>query len=316
METPLISIIGPTAVGKTGLVLRLADRFGAEVISVDSMQVYRYMDIGTAKPARSEQKMVKHHLIDIVDPDEEYNVSRFVIDSENACKDISSRRKLPILAGGTGLYLRGFQEGIFALDTDNGFEKDIADNGIVDKLKNELAKKGRAILYERLKSCDPDSAARIHPNDTSRLLRALEVFEKTGISWSTHIARQRERRQATRQILKIGLTCDRNVLYDRINERTAKMFESGLIEEVNNLLEMGYERNMKSMQSIGYRHAANYIFGEWDLQETISQMARDTRHYAKRQLTWFGKDPQIIWFESERDKDISEQIDIYLKKET
>ena len=314
MEKPLVAIIGPTAVGKTGLVLRLADRFGAEVVSVDSMQVYRHMDIGTAKPTKIEQNRVRHHLIDIVDPDEEYNVSSFIRDAEKVCSGIVSRQKLPLLTGGTGLYLKGFQEGIFDLDAEGIIEKDIAGNGIADNLKKELDQKGRAVLYEKLQSCDPESAARIHNNDTFRLIRALEVFEKTGIPWSTHIARQKEKSKTSKLILKIGLACDRNILYERINQRTAKMFEIGLVEEVKNLLETGYERDLKSMQSIGYRHAASYIFKEWDLEQAISQMARDTRHYAKRQFTWFRKDPNIQWFAPDQDREISEQIDKYIQK--
>lgn len=313
-EQRIVAIVGPTAVGKTSLVLQLANQLNGEIVNVDSMQIYRYMDIGTAKPSREEQQSVRHHLIDIVNPDEEYNVSRFVEDAEQACAEITSRGKLPLLTGGTGLYLKGFQEGVFDLEGDETGAVDGGGAKLRVSLENELAAKGRAHLFARLQECDSVSAARIHPNDTYRLLRALQVFEQTGVPWSVHLARQRQTTGDAkhRPILKIGLTCDREQLYERINTRTGAMFEAGLVEEVRKLLDMGYGPDLKAMQSIGYRHAVKFLAGEWDKDEALRVMARDTRRYAKRQFTWFRKDPQISWFAPDQIAEISAIITTYL----
>ncbi len=310
----IVAIVGPTAVGKTNLVLQLANHLDGEIVNVDSMQIYRYMDIGTAKPSREEQREVRHHLIDIVNPDEEYNVSRFVNDAERVCSDIISRGKWPILTGGTGLYLKGFQEGVFDIAGDGAVAEDEAALQLRARLENELLEKGRAHLFGRLQKCDSVSAARIHPNDTYRLLRALQVFEQTGIAWSVHLARQQQALidSSQRSILKIGLTCDREQLYKRINNRTREMFENGLLDEVRNLLGMGYGPNLKAMQSIGYRHAVKFLAGEWDKEEALRLMARDTRRYAKRQFTWFKKDRQIRWFAPDQVAEISSAINNYL----
>lgn len=310
----IVAIVGPTAVGKTNLVLQLANHLDGEIVNVDSMQIYRYMDIGTAKPSREEQREVRHHLIDIVNPDEEYNVSRFVNDAERVCSDIISRGKWPILTGGTGLYLKGFQEGVFDIAGDGAVAEDEAALQLRARLENELLEKGRAHLFGRLQKCDSVSAARIHPNDTYRLLRALQVFEQTGIAWSVHLVRQQQALidSSQRSILKIGLTCDREQLYKRINNRTREMFENGLLDEVRNLLGMGYGPNLKAMQSIGYRHAVKFLAGEWDKEEALRLMARDTRRYAKRQFTWFKKDRQIRWFAPDQVAEISSAINNYL----
>ncbi len=311
----IVAIVGPTAVGKTNLVLKLANHLDGEIVNVDSMQIYRYMDIGTAKPSREEQLAVRHHLIDIVNPDEEYNVSRFVNDAEQVCSDIITRGKWPILTGGTGLYLKGFQEGVFDIAADDGaVAEDEAALQMRARLENELLEKGRAYLFGKLQKCDSVSAARIHPNDTYRLLRALQVFEQTGVAWSVHLARQQQALidNSQRSILKIGLTCDREQLYERINKRTRKMFETGLLDEVRTLLDLGYGPNLKAMQSIGYRHAVKFLAGEWDKDEALRIMARDTRRYAKRQFTWFRKDPQIVWFAPDQVKEISRTIKTYL----
>jgi tRNA dimethylallyltransferase len=313
----LVAIVGPTAVGKTDLVLHLSEELGAEVINVDSMQVYRYMDIGTAKPTSKEMEKVRHHLIDIVDPDDEYNVSRFVKDADQACQDILSRGCLPILTGGTGLYLKGFEKGLFDIFP----EKSGDGQGKIrsrEKLQELLIERGQEYLFTRLEECDPVSAARIHPNDTSRLLRALEIFEETGVPWSVHLARQQDmanKNSPNRRILKIGLYLDREILYERIDLRTAKMFDMGLPEEVQGLLDRGYGPELKSMQSIGYRHVANYLTGEWSREEALRIMARDTRHYAKRQYTWFKKDHEINWLGPDRKNDIFEIIKNFLERE-
>ncbi|MCA1765965.1 MAG: tRNA (adenosine(37)-N6)-dimethylallyltransferase MiaA [Desulfobulbaceae bacterium] len=313
----LVAIVGPTAVGKTDLVLRLADELHAEIVNVDSMQVYRYMDIGTAKPSRQERQAIPHHLIDITDPDEEYNVCRYIEDAARACADISSRDKVPLLTGGTGLYLKGFQEGVFSLAGEQLPDKNIEESKLRKKLEKELAEKGRVHLFDRLKKCDSASAARIHPNDTYRLLRALLILEQTGIPWSVHLDRQKQEAEKKsfqrREILKIGLIRDRDQLYERINRRTGKMFEEGLLEEVQSLLDRGYGPDLKPMQSIGYRHALMVLAGDLSREEAIELMARDTRRYAKRQATWFKKDREIKWFEPRQGTEIVNLINGYLK---
>lgn len=315
---PLIALVGPTAIGKTGLVLELAERLGAEAVNLDSMQVYRRMDIGTAKPTPEERRRVSHHLLDQVNPDEEYNVRRFIVDAERACLDIGERGRVPILTGGTGLYLKGFQEGLFAMETDNLDENDTDPEAekVRAALKMALLEQGRAVLHEKLAVVDQISAARIHPNDTSRLLRALEVYELTGCPWSEHLARQQEKSttgKPRKNLLKIGLIRERQWLYERINLRAELMLEGGLIEEVENLLTMGYGRELKPMQAIGYRHVAEFLAGERNRQETLELLARDTRRYAKRQLTWFQADPEIVWFRPEQLAEISAIIKRYLE---
>ncbi|MDT8335102.1 MAG: tRNA (adenosine(37)-N6)-dimethylallyltransferase MiaA [Desulfurivibrionaceae bacterium] len=314
----LVAVVGPTAVGKTDLVLRIAGELHAEIVNVDSMQVYRWMDIGTAKPSLRERQAIRHHLLDIADPDEEYNVCRYLDDAERACAEIYSRNKLPLLTGGTGLYLKGFQEGVFSLSEDQAAARNMEET-LREKLENELAEKGRAHLFAKLEKCDSATAARVHPNDTYRLLRALLIFEQTGVPWSVHLDRQKRATVAAgnfvprREILKIGLVLDRDQLYERINRRTAKMFDAGLLEEVQSLLDRGYGADLKPMQSIGYRHAVKLLSGEWGREEAIRMMARDTRRYAKRQFTWFKKDREIKWFDPGRSDGVMDLVKEYLQ---
>lgn len=289
-----IVLVGPTAVGKTDLSLEIAEKFSCEIISVDSMQVYRYMDVGTAKPSRLERKRIPHHLIDIVDPDEDFTVADFIKDAAQAIAQISGRGYLPLLVGGTGLYLKGLQEGLFEIaPIDLRFRKD---------LRKRLQEEGRQRLYAELRSHDPLAAKKIHPNDTQRLLRALEIFYSTGTPWSEHTANQKVG-GPLRNALKLGLTCDRKLLYEKINLRVESMVRQGLRDEVQTLLDKGYGSNLKSMQSIGYRHMINYLAGKWSWERTIELLARDTRHYAKRQYTWFRRDPEINWFHPTQQKE-------------
>jgi tRNA dimethylallyltransferase len=287
VREPVLVLIGPTAVGKTALSLALAERFSCEIVGLDSMQIYRHMDIGTAKATEEERARVPHHLLDVVDPDEEYHVARYVADATEACRRIIARGNRPLLVGGTGLYLKGLLEGLFEIP---GIPEPVRDS-----LRQRLAKEGRAALFAELSLCDPESASRIHPNDTHRLLRALEIFQATGRSWSEHL-REQQARPALTTVLQIGLRCEREALYERINLRVEKMVEEGLLGEVEKLLAMGYDPGLKAMQSIGYRHMLQYLQGQWDWEETLFLLARDTRRYAKRQMTWFGNDPNIHWF--------------------
>lgn len=307
---PTIVLVGPTGIGKTELALKLAERFAAEIIGADSMQVYRYMDIGTAKPTMEERARIPHHLIDFVDPADHYTVARFVTDARAAGTDIEKRGKLPFLVGGTGMYLRGLLQGLF----EHGEQKEGESPAVREELKMRLAQEGREQLHEELKRCDPESAMRIHLNDTHRLLRALEIFKATGIPWSQHLMQQKQMSPPASRVLKLGLTCPREELYDRINTRVKRMLGQGLLAEVEKLLAMGYHGGLKSMQSIGYRHMVNYLSGEWSWDEAVELLARDTRRYAKRQFTWFQRDPEIRWFELSQAKELIECFRVFVEE--
>jgi len=287
LTEPVLVLIGPTAVGKTALSLALAERFSCEIVGLDSMQIYRHMDIGTAKATLEERARAPHHLLDVIEPDEEYHVARYVADATQACREIIARGNRPLLVGGTGLYLKGLLEGLFEIPA--------VPESVRASLRQRLTEEGRAVLFDELGLCDPESASRIHANDTHRLLRALEIFQATGRSWSEHL-REHQIRPALTKVLRIGLLCERDALYERINLRVERMVAEGLLGEVEKLLAMGYDPSLKAMQSIGYRHMLQYLQGQWDWDETLFLLARDTRRYAKRQMTWFGNDPNIHWF--------------------
>lgn len=299
----ILVLIGPTAIGKTALSLELAQRFDCEIISVDSMQVYRYMDIGTAKASIAERALVPHHLIDVVDPDESYDAARFVEDVTRLIDEIISRGKLPLLTGGTGLYLKSLLEGIFP--------EAPSDSIVRSKLKERLKNEGANVLHEELSACDSISADKIHMNDTQRLLRALEVYHTTGIPWSTHLANQNKDELTAGlpvDALQVGLTCDREKLYQRINMRTGLMIDCGLEEEVSALLRNGYSSELKSMGSIGYRHMIGYLKNEYSKDEMIRLLARDTRRYAKRQYTWFNNIKEVQWVDVKRSTSVIEMV--------
>lgn len=287
----MLVLVGPTAVGKTGLALDMAERFNCEIISMDSMQVYRLMDIGTAKPGREELLRVPHHLIDIIDPDRQYSAARFVEDALAAIARITAAGRVPLLTGGTGLYLKALTQGLF--DAPDAAHQSAVRRELLDRLRRE----GRQRLYRQLREIDPETAGRIHPNDTHRLIRALEVYRLSGRPWSENIRRQQGPPVILANVLQIGLTCDRRRLYGRIGLRTRRMMEGGLVREVEMLREMGYSPELPSMQAIGYRHVNNLIDGRWDLEETERTLVRDTRHYAKRQMTWFSRMQSIKWYE-------------------
>lgn len=305
---PCLVLVGPTAIGKTELSLILARRFGCEIVSVDSMQVYRHMDIGTAKVPVGERSEIPHHLIDIVDPDDTYDAARFAMDGLRAIRDIHSRGKIPLLTGGTGLYLRALFEGIFP-----GVP---VDEQTRQMLKKRLLTEGSSKLHEELSTCDGDSAQRIHVNDSQRLLRALEVFHVSGIPWSEHIKAHRKQSPEVllKNTLQLGLTTDRTNLYQRINRRCDSMLEEGLENEVRNLLAMGYDPALKAFDSIGYRHMINYIEGRWTKDEAIRLLARDTRRYAKRQYTWFSRITALRWFDVAEKQKPLETVEAWLTK--
>ncbi len=291
IDCPVIVLVGPTAVGNTALSLQLIKQFDCEIISMDSMQVYRYMDIGTAKPGLDEQARVPHHLIDIVNPDERYDAARFVSDALTAVQAIAERHRIVLLTGGTGLYLKALVEGLFATLP--------ANEEIRNELQARLKVEGRGVLHEELCRVDPESGARIHVNDTQRLLRGLEIYQASGKTWSTLLRRQKKEGKGAcfTNIYQIALTCPREQLYVRIEERSREMVKSGLLAEVELLRSQGYSENLPSMQSIGYRHANNFLSGVYDEEQMTNELVRDTRRYAKRQMTWFRRNEQLHWVE-------------------
>ncbi|HEY4708398.1 MAG TPA: tRNA (adenosine(37)-N6)-dimethylallyltransferase MiaA [Thermodesulfobacteriota bacterium] len=286
-KTKAVIICGPTASGKSALAIELARLFNGEVVSADSLQVYRFMDIGTAKPSKEEISGVAHHLIDIVKPDEEYTAARFREDAEEAIKGIRGRGKNVFIAGGTGLYIKALTQGLF--------EGPQADWELRRELLGRAASIGTDALHARLKEVDPESASRIHPNNLHRVVRALEVYELSRKPISD-FQREHSFRASPYETLKIGVTKDRAELYSDIDRRVEQMVEAGLLEETKRLLSMGYASDLKPMSALGYKEMAGFLKGEYAFEEAVRLLKRNTRRYAKRQLTWFKKDPEIRWF--------------------
>ncbi len=293
MKPKLVIILGPTGVGKSEVAVEVAEKLDGEIINADSQQVYRYMDIGTDKPTPEQRQKVPHHLIDVVNPDEEFNAARFREGALKNAEEIRSRGKKVLLCGGTGLYIKALTHGLFV-----GPAKD---HEIRKRLEREAKQNGLETLYERLGQVDPEALSSIHPNDRHRITRALEVFELTGRKMSQW---QREHgfKESPFETLKIGLDRDREELYAVINRRCEEMVADELVEEVKGLVAKGYSLDLKPLQSVGYRHMGLYISGAMSLEESLSLMQRDTRHLAKRQLTWFRADNEIRWFHPERDR--------------
>lgn len=290
MTTPLIILTGPTAVGKTDLSIQLAKAVDAEIVSADSMQIYKYMDIGSAKVTEEEMQGVKHYLVDEIEPDMPFSVSEYKRMAEEYIDEISSRGKNVIVTGGTGLYLNSL---IFDMD----FGKSDANQELREELNKELEENGPAYMYEKLVSLDKEAAERIHPNNTKRVIRAIEVAmsgEKMN-DFSKDLRYNKKYRP-----IIIVLNRDRQALYDRINLRVDIMLKNGLIEEVKGLLEKGYTKDMISMQGIGYKEIIKYFDGEYTLDEAIEIIKRDSRRYAKRQLTWFRRYEDAKWFEIDK----------------
>ena len=304
----IVCLVGPTAVGKTALSLEIAHAFSCEIVSVDSMQVYRYMDIGTAKPTPEEQRQVRHHCIDLVDPATAYNTACFVRNAEQAVAEIRGRGCLPLFTGGTGLYMKAFKEGLFELPVK-------IPGTIRKKLCQEMDGVGSAAMHARLAVVDPASSTRIHPNDSQRILRGLEIYEASGTPWSHWIKKQKntDKQRVKNDILTIGLHIDREILGKRIEMRTRQMIDHGFIQEVKDLLAKGYPLTLSSMQSIGYRHVGQYLTGRVSLQDALAAMATDTKRYAKRQFTWFQRDKDIIWIEHKKKELIFDCIASFLK---
>lgn len=306
ITNPVIVLVGPTAIGKTALSLETAERFGCEIISMDSMQVYRFMDIGTAKATVEERSRIRHHLIDIVNPDDQYDAARFVSDALHALTDIADRGKIPLITGGTGLYLSALLKGLF--------EEIAVPHEIRTHFRDRLEREGREILHRELCTIDPESGKRVHVNDTQRLLRGLEIFQATGMPWSEHLRRQAQTspRIGFDRMVQIGLRCDRELLYDRIKLRTIKMMSDEFQQEVQSLLSRGYGAELAAMQAIGYRHMVGCIHGQWDRATATAALIQDTRHYAKRQFTWFGRSKDIHWYDIRQPATVLADIDRFL----
>lgn len=288
-KKPLIILTGPTAVGKTRLSILLAKKIGGEIISADSMQVYRHMDIGSAKIPQEEMDNVPHHMIDILDPREDFNVLRFQEEVKKCLKEIYSRGGVPILAGGTGFYIQ-------AVLYDIDFTQNRDNEEIRSRLEQFAAERGSEELHSRLAAVDPVSAEMIHANNIKRVVRALEFYELTGKRISEHNEEQHERTSAYDSCYFV-LNDNRQELYRRIDRRVDEMVEAGLLDEVIRLKEMGCRRDMVSMQGLGYKELLDYLDGLISLEEAVYRIKRDTRHFAKRQLTWFRRERDVIWVE-------------------
>ena len=284
---PLIILTGPTAVGKTALSIGLAKAVNGEIISADSMQVYRKMNIGTAKIDQSEMQGVRHHLIDILDPGEEFNVVLFKRYALEAMEDIYSRGKIPVIVGGTGFYIQ-------ALLYDIDFEDNDNDMSYREELQRLAAEKGNSYIHDMLSKVDPESAEKIHENNVKRVIRALEFYRKTGMKISEHNETEAQK-ESPYNFEYFVLNDDRNKLYDRIDRRIDIMLEQGLEAEVRQLVSEGYSRDLVSMQGLGYKEIIDYIQGRCSFDEAVYTLKRDTRHFAKRQITWFKREKHVTW---------------------
>jgi tRNA dimethylallyltransferase len=306
VKPKIIIICGPTALGKTSVAIHIAGIFNGQIVGADSMQIYRHMDIGTAKPTPDEQSRVAHHMIDLIDPDEHFDARQFAEMAHDKIMRLYAGGVTPFVVGGTGLYIKALVHGLFKAGQ--------SDIHVRERLQEQARIYGAGYLYQRLSRHDPDTAERIHPNDTYRIIRALEVHELTG---KTITAFQQDHgfKDNRFRVLKIGMHIDREVLYDRINHRVDAMIDSGFLNEVKGLLKMGYSDDLKSMQSIGYRHLIGFIKGRYPWDETIRTLKRDTRRYAKRQLTWFKADPEIIWREPGQLSEIQMLIKSFLQND-
>ncbi len=308
MKKPLIVIGGPTACGKTGFSIKLAKKIGGEIISADSMQVYRYMDIGTAKVTPEEADGVPHYLIDEFDPDEEYNVMLFQQKAKAYMEEIWAKGKTPILVGGTGFYIN-------ALLYDNDFTETENDTSYREECYKLAQEQGPEVLFERLKEVDPEYAEIMHANNVKRVTRALEYHYLTGQKFSEHNAEQKEK-ETPYDAAVIILNMDREKLYERIELRIDLMMQEGLLEEVKGLLDKGYTPDLVSMQGIGYKEFIPYFNGECTLEEAVTQLKTNTRRFAKRQLTWFRRQIEGLWVDMDQSdgEKVMENVLDYLKQ--
>jgi tRNA dimethylallyltransferase len=295
----LVVIIGPTAVGKTKLSIDLAHRFNGEIISGDSMQIYKGMDIGTAKIKEDEMEGIYHHLIDIKNPDEDFSVAEFQQMVRPLIEEISYQTKTPMIVGGTGLYIQ-------SVIYDYQFTENPSDLEFRSKMELELKEKGEHAIHQLLEKIDPESASKIHPNNSRRVIRALEVFHCTNKPMSEYISNQEQ--ELLYEVVLIGLTMDRDILYERINKRVDLMLEQGLLDEVKGLYDKGI-RNTQAIQAIGYKEIYDYFDGKITLDDAIDQLKQNSRRYAKRQLTWFRNKMDVKWYDMTPPLEYDDMVD-------
>jgi tRNA dimethylallyltransferase len=289
----IVILLGPTGIGKSKSAIQWAEELGGEIVSADSVQVYQYMDIGTGKPTLDDQKRVRHHLIDVVTPDQPFHAALYRTLGRKTIDRLFQNRKPTWVVGGTGLYIKTLIQGLFASPK--------IDPHVKGNLRQEAKEIGAGALYERLKKVDPQTASHLHPNDLFRTIRALEVFESTGAPISFY-RKQHLFGERPYLTLKIGLEMNRDMLYRRIEERVDQMLERGFLHEVERLMEMGYGPELKPMQSLGYKQMVQFLQREIGWDEAVRQVKRDTRHYAKRQWTWFKADPEVHWWDGSTDR--------------
>ena len=303
MEGIVIVIVGPTASGKTALALELAERLKTEIISADSRQIFRYLNIGTAKPTPEELAGVKHYFIDFLEPDEYYNAARFENDATSVIEKLLGESKIPIVVGGSGLYIKALIDGI--IDPGN------TDFELREKLLELRKEKGNEALYEELKRLDPKAAETMLPQNWKRVIRAIEVFTETGKSIVDFHREQKEKERFN--FRQFGLMPERKELYANIERRVDEMIEKGLVEEVKGLLAMGFSPELNSLNTVGYKEIISYLKGEIDLPGAVELIKRNTRRYAKRQLTWFRRDERITWLETSGSKSVNELVDYIIE---
>lgn len=292
MKKPLIVLTGPTAVGKTSLSISLAKAVNGEIISADSMQVYKGMDIGSAKIRKEEMQGVTHYLVDILEPEEEFHIVKFQELAKAALEEIYAKGKIPILVGGTGFYIQ-------AVTRDIDFTQAEQETSYREDLEQFAKEKGAEYLHEKLREVDSKSAENIHANNVKRVIRALEFYHQNGTPISEHNEEQKQQ-TSPYNLAYFVLTAPREILYERIDRRVDQMMEEGLLEEVKSLRERGCHRGMVSMQGLGYKEILAYLEGEYPLEEAVRILKRDTRHFAKRQLTWFRREQDVIWVDKEQ----------------
>lgn len=294
MERKVIVILGPTCSGKTNLGISIAEKLHSEIISADSRQIYKYLTIGTAKPDAGELSKVKHHFVDMLEPDADFNISKYEIDSLQIISHLLDEGKIPVVVGGSGLYIRALVDGIFnSVDSDEEYR---------EELKDKREKYGNEYLYEELKKVDPLSALKMLPQNWKRVMRALEVFHLTGQPiWKFQ---EDYTRKNNCEFLPFGLNWNRKVLYANIEKRVDQMIEAGLVDEVKSILSQGYSKELNALNTVGYKEIISFLENEISLERAVELIKRNTRHYAKRQMTWFRKDKRIQWLEIESVDDL------------
>ena len=289
MNSSVIILLGPTGIGKSKVAITLSAFFSSEIVSADSMQVYKYMNIGTAKPSREDRRVVPHHMINIVHPDQYFSAGEYSKMAREKINRIIESGKTPIIVGGSGLYIRALVDGLFS--------EPVISNTIKKRVKIQLDNKGSDYLHRKLKKIDPVAASKIHPNDWRRIIRALEVFLSTGETISS-LQSKAKAEPIDCQYLIIGLKTERSNLYERIESRVDSMFKKGLVKEVRQLIKRGYSQDLLPMRSLGYKEVFRYINGDYGIDEAKALIKKNTRHFAKRQMTWFNKDFRIKWIET------------------